>query len=47
MTRLVAIALTLASAMSAAAAPRMAVVRVKDIYAELPSTAQQQQQFKT
>jgi len=47
MTRLVAIALTLASAMPAAAAPRMAVVRVKDIYAELPSTAQQQQQFKT
>ena len=36
----------LASVLSAEAAPRFAVVRVKDIYSELPSTTAQQQQIK-
>jgi outer membrane protein len=36
----------LATALSAAAAPRFAVVRIKDIYTALPSTAAIQQQIK-
>ena len=36
----------LATALSAAAAPRFAVIRVKDIYTALPSTAAIQQQIK-
>jgi outer membrane protein len=36
----------LASAMAVSAAPRIALVRVKDIYSELPSTATFQQQLK-
>ena len=42
-----AISMTLlASALTASAAPRIALVRVKDIYSELPSTAAFQQQLK-
>lgn len=36
----------LATALSAAAAPRFAVIRIKDIYTALPSTAAIQQQIK-
>jgi Skp family chaperone for outer membrane proteins len=47
MTRLAAIALILAATtLGATAAPRVAVVRIKDIYAELPSTAELQKQIK-
>jgi Skp family chaperone for outer membrane proteins len=47
MTRLAAIALILATTtLGATAAPRVAVVRIKDIYAELPSTAELQKQIK-
>jgi Skp family chaperone for outer membrane proteins len=47
MTRLAAIALILATTtLGAPAAPRVAVVRIKDIYAELPSTAELQKQIK-
>ena len=42
-----AISMTLlASALTASAAPRIALVRVKDIYSELPSTAAFQKQLK-
>lgn len=42
-----AISMTLlTSALTASAAPRIALVRVKDIYSELPSTAAFQQQLK-
>ena len=47
MNSLQATALTLlATALTASAAPRFALVRVKDIYNELPSTAAFQQQLK-
>lgn len=47
MNSLQAIALTLlATALTASAGPRFALVRVKDIYNELPSTAAFQQQLK-
>lgn len=47
MNRLQAIVMTLAAtALTAGAAPRFAVIRVKDIYAGLPSTAQLQQETK-
>ena len=48
MNRLQAIAMTLAAtALTASAAPRFALVRVKDIYAGLPSTTALQQEIKT
>ena len=48
MNFLKAISITLlATALTAAAAPRFAVVRVKDIYTALPSTIAIQQQIKT
>jgi Skp family chaperone for outer membrane proteins len=47
MNRLQAIALTLAAtAFTASAAPRIALIRVKDIYTDLPSTAAMQQEIK-
>lgn len=47
MNRLQAIAMTLAAtALTASAAPRFALIRVKDIYAGLPSTAALQQEIK-
>lgn len=47
MNHVKAISLTLlATALTAAAAPRIALVRIKDIYAELPSTVILQQQIK-
>lgn len=48
MNRFPAIVLTLAAtALTASAAPRFAVVRVKDIYTSLPSTAALQQEIKS
>jgi outer membrane protein len=48
MKRFSIIAITLAAIASAAsAAPRVALIRVKDIYSALPSTAALQQQIKT
>lgn len=47
MNRLRAIAITLAAtAVTVSAAPRIALIRVKDIYTKLPSTAAMQQEIK-
>lgn len=47
MTRIPSVVITLAATvLTAAAAPRIALVRVKDIYSGLPSTAAMQQEIK-